>query len=114
MYVDGASITYDTASPKHIWTYATGSGEELTDESSCPCNTGSIAQVPPYVGSDYYCETGNNASGIAVDTFLPDDPLWDGQQCPGVEAPRGGATSLRIRFLNTPNNEQDGCGMYGM
>ena len=52
----------------------------------CPCNSGSTAQVPPYVGSDYYCETGNNG----VQTFwgfLPNDTLWDGQQCVGVEAP---------------------------
>ena len=44
----------------------------------------STAQVPPYVGSDYYCETGNNAG---VPGQFPNDPLWDGQQCDGVEAP---------------------------
>ena len=84
-YVDGASITYDTASPKHIWTYAVGYG--LTQEiNTCPCNAGGTAIVPPYVGSDYYCETGNNA-GSAFWSFLPDDPLWDGRQCDGLEAP---------------------------
>ena len=85
-YVDGASITYDTASPKHIWTYAVGYGlSQVT--TSCPCNTDSAAQVPPYVGSDYYCETGNNAVDPQLGVFLPNDPLWDGQQCVGVEAP---------------------------
>ena len=44
-YVDGASIMYDTASPKHIWTYAVGYGLAL-DTSSCPCNTNSAAHVP--------------------------------------------------------------------
>ena len=84
-YVDGVSITYDTASPKHIWTYAVGYG--LTQEiNTCPCNTGGIAVVPPYVGNDYYCETGNNAASSILE-FLPGDPLWDGQQCVGVEAP---------------------------
>ena len=84
-YVDGVSITYDTASPKHIWTYAVGYGlaQEIT---ACPCNFGGTAIVPPYVGNDYYCETGNNVTS-AFSGFLPDDPLWDGQQCPGVEAP---------------------------
>ena len=52
----------------------------------CPCNSGSTAQVPPYVGSDYYCETGYNAAG-ALNQFFPNDTLWDGQQCVGVEAP---------------------------
>ena len=65
-YVDGASITYNTAVPKHIWTYATGvssttATREDRKDALCPCNTNSTAQVPPYVGTDYYCETGNNA-----------------------------------------------------
>ena len=83
-YVDGASITYDTRSPKHIWTYATAQKLGLGN-STCPCNTGSTAQVPPYVGSDYYCETGNDNNIASYDFFL-NDPLWDGQQCDGVEA----------------------------
>ena len=81
-YVDGASITYNTATPKHIWTYATGNSLAI-NKHTCPYNTGNSAEPPPLVGSDYYCETGNNAVG----SFFPDDPLWDGQQCDGVEAP---------------------------
>ena len=88
-YVDGASITYDTAAPKHIWTYATGLSIQSAcgHSCNCPCNTGNTGQVPPYVGNDYYCETGNNVPGIPTNTFFPNDPLWDGQQCVGVEAP---------------------------
>ena len=86
-YVDGASITYDTAVSKHIWTYATGiSLHDTVSASLCPCNYGSTAPVPPYVGSDYYCETGYNMKGFKLD-FFPNDTLWDGQQCVGVEAP---------------------------
>ena len=87
-YVDGASITYDTAAPKHIWTYATGlSIQNFCSDCNCPCNTDSIPQVPPFVGNDYYCETGSNVPGVPTNTFLLNDPLWDGQQCDGVEAP---------------------------
>ena len=88
-YVNGASITYGTAVLKHIWTYAAGVSlySNPSPRASCPCNTGSTAQVPSYVGSDYYCETGYNSLGISYNTFFPNDPLWDGQQCPGVEAP---------------------------
>ena len=78
------------AVPKHIWTYATGVALSVTIEyqtTLCPCNSGSIAQVPSYVGSDYYCETGNNAADPAHNSFYSNDPLWDGQQCDGVEAP---------------------------
>ena len=84
-YVDGASITYNAASPKHIWTYATGS-RLFIDTNTCPCNSGNSAEAPPFVGNDYYCETGNNAAGNQIVKFY-DDPLWDGQQCDGVEAP---------------------------
>ena len=88
IYVHGASITYGTAVLKHIWTYAAGVSLQYLPStvSLCPCNSGSNLLVPPYVGSDYYCETGYNAPGLHSG-FLPNDPLWDGQQCPGVEAP---------------------------
>ena len=85
-YVDGASLTYDTSSPKHIWTFAVGN-HVTVGLSGCPCLLHSTAQVPPYVGSDYYCETGNNAGFYNNKTFFLGDPLWDGQQCPGEEAP---------------------------
>ena len=91
-YVDGASITYGSAPRKHIWTYANGvnlvypyaidGGTKL----NCPCNKDNPAVVPPYVGSDYYCETGDNDYSCCA-TFYPNDALWDGQQCPGEEAP---------------------------
>ena len=89
LYVDGASITYDTASPKHIWTYATGHSlfYEPCTACLCPCNTNSTAQVPPYIGSDYYCETGSNQLNGVPSGFFPNDPLWDGKQCVGEEAP---------------------------
>ena len=55
---------------------------------NCPCNNGNSVLPPPFVGSDYYCETGDN--GNTCCDFSPlysNDPLWDGQQCPGEEAP---------------------------
>ena len=87
-YVEGFSITYGTAVVKHIWTYANGISLQYTNPKyECPCNNGSTAQVPPYVGNDYYCETGYNELGHPSFSFFPDDPLWDGQQCVGAEAP---------------------------
>ena len=88
VYVDGASITYGTAMPKHIWTYAAGLSLRGTRfRYECPCNTGNVFSTPPYVGSDYYCETGYNQAGYALTDILVDDPLWDGEQCVGEEAP---------------------------
>ena len=88
-YVEGASITYGTAdATKHIWTYAVGVSLSIGMEKfRCPCNDGSTAVVPPYVGSDYYCETGYNAGGFRNSFLFSNDTLWDGQQCPSEEAP---------------------------
>ena len=88
-YVDGASITYGTGdATKHIWTYATGVSysSNSNPRAVCPCNVGSPAEVPPYVGNDYYCETGFNSHG-ARQGFRPDDPLWNGEQCAPEERP---------------------------
>ena len=84
-YVDGASITCGSAPRKHIWTYA--AGVNLSPGlSRCPCNTGNGHNSPPFVGSDYYCETGDNDDTCCDYNLFSNDTLWDGQQCPGVEA----------------------------
>ena len=86
-YVDGVSITYGSPSRKHIWTYATGLYLGGT-QYNCPCNNGNLLVAPLFVGSDYYCETGDNDKNCCnISAFYPNDPLWDGQQCPGEEAP---------------------------
>ena len=110
-YVDGASITYGSTPRKHIWTYASGYNLHTTyKEWTCPCNTDSTNTSPSYVENDYlhttykewtypcntdstntspsyvendyYCETSDNIIAITIS-----DPLWDGQQCDGAEAP---------------------------
>ena len=74
-YVDGASITYGSNPRKHIWTYANGA--YLPIQNGCPCSAGNEFVTPSYIGSSYYCETGDSIN----------DPLWDGQQCFGIQAP---------------------------
>ena len=90
VYVDGVSITYGGAPRKHIWTYANGLNLMFPGypETDCPCNTNSSVVPPLFVGSDYYCETGDNDKTCCdYSTLYSNDTLWDGQQCPGVEAP---------------------------
>ena len=91
VYVDGASITYGSAPRKHIWTYANGVNLVFAGappfQYNCPCNDAIPLAPPPFVGSDYYCETGDNDHTCCSNTLHPNDPLWDGQQCPGEEAP---------------------------
>ena len=88
VYVDGVSITYGSAPRKHIWTYANGVNLVYPlPQFNCPCNTNNSVVPPLFVGSDYYCETGDNDKTCCDATLYSNDPLWDGQQCPGEEAP---------------------------
>ena len=84
-YVDGASITYGSNPRKHVWTYAVGARTSTLTQYDCPCNSGSSRQAPPFVGSDYYCESGLVANMRIIKVY--DDPLWDGQQCTRLEGP---------------------------
>ena len=59
--VDGVSIT---AGATHVWTYAAGFQEAKREpsedqEPNCPCNSASQHVTPPFVGNDYYCESGS-------------------------------------------------------
>ena len=78
-YVCGVSLTH--GSPRqHIWTFAAGSYEQdYTDYDACPCDATISITIPPFVGGDYFCESGVNSCNYSG--FHPDDPLWDGQNC---------------------------------
>ena len=86
-YVDGVSITYGSAPRKHIWTYAAGPRDTIMYSGTydCPCKQNSTTITPPFVGTDYYCESGVE---LCCPIDIPsNDTLWDGQQCGGGEAP---------------------------
>ena len=69
--------------PQHIWTYAAAFSENRVGDLKLPCNNGSTTELLPYVGSDYYYESGNSGNDCGI--FHNSDPLWDGQQCGGVD-----------------------------
>ena len=59
IYFDGVAIMY--GSPRqHIWTFAAGREENSTrsTDNVCPCDTTSDIRIPPFVGDDYFCESG--------------------------------------------------------
>ena len=96
-YVDGVSLTHGAPGARqHIWTFAAGRTE--IDQSgyttySCPCSTTGTVSVPPFVGNDYFCESGLNTAWAGQRILFLDDPLWDGQNC------RAGTTCCQF---NTP------------
>ena len=90
-YVDGLSLTHGApGSRQHIWTFAsglfTGCGGGIYRERRCPCDNEYSRRSPPFVGSDYFCEsTRTECNWHADDRFrlYPDAQLWDGQVCEG-------------------------------
>ena len=83
----GITLTYSNNPRKHIWTYAGGIYEQRAIEYYCPCNNGSpyMNYAIPFVGNDYYCESGRDTYSSSS-VLYSNDPLWDGQDCPGNEA----------------------------
>ena len=105
-YNDGIGTTIDSAydsgisltrgSPRqHIWTFAAGYRENYrySDNGFCPCDTTTITiTIPPFVGGDYFCESGRHPGDPYG--LYSDDPLWDGDGCT--------ASSTCCSFNNPP------------
>ena len=80
IYVDGVSVTH--GNPRtHIWTFAVGVHElgSSGNQHNCPCDGG--ASPPPFVGNNYFCETGDDTPNVELHRFYYEDPLWDGFDC---------------------------------
>ena len=95
-YVDGVSLTHGLNPRKHIWTFANALDEVHSNEWVCPCtktDTPYAGIVPPFIGNDYFCDTGSRNS-YALHQFYSEDPLWDGTGC--------GGTSTCCQFNNPP------------
>lgn len=94
-FLDGISITYGNSPRKHIWTFVAALDEVRSDQNVCPCtktDSDFTGTVPPFIGQDYFCDTGSRAAFQF--RFYPNDPLWDGSGC--------GGTSTCCEFNNPP------------
>ena len=85
-YVDGVSLTHgQSGSRTHIWTFASSLAEIYDGRfitQFCRCVTANAPSHPPFVGNDYFCESGLNSAWVdGQHIFYPADPLWDGQNC---------------------------------
>ena len=101
-YLDGVSLTHGTVgSRQHIWSFTASNYEIFPNEYrtslNCACtNTGEnwVHQIPPFIGNNYFCDTGNPGPGFSHYLVFADDPLWDGQGC--------GPTNTCCEFNNPP------------
>ena len=89
-YVDGISVTIGSQR-KHVWTFIAAFLENKIfpahTSTACPCGSNSTVEPQSFVGSDYFCESGNPATiagTFSEDAFYP-DPLWNGEECGLVE-----------------------------
>ena len=95
VFVDGISLTHGQDPRKHISTFAAAAHKLSSSvHAICPCtNRHNNFKIPPYVGNDYFCDTGSSDQVGCI--FYPDDPLWDGQgcgpndDCCSINCPRG-------------------------
>ncbi len=94
-YVEGVSITHGQSPRKHIWTFAAAVDETRSNLYTCPCTktvTTYTGVVPPFVGNDYFCDTGSRQEWESI--LYSEDPLWDGEGC--------GPTSSCCQFNSPP------------
>ena len=103
-YVQGLSVTH--GSPRnHIWTFAAGVSKDVRIyHYNCPCAHYRYRAAPPFVGENYYCESGWSVANPRKQWYL-DDPLWDSEGCPygSTCCDRGGPwfnTTLRKEVSN--------------
>ena len=83
-YIDGISLTHGSPR-KHIWSFISGPFENH-HASFCPCGTVGQWSAPSFIGTDYYCESGNPKIGWDTKLYT-NDLLWDGQGCGYKEGP---------------------------
>ena len=94
IYVEGISVatfSFDLGVPvTHIWTFAVSNDGENSG-GSCPCVSNGSPQPPSFVGTNYFCEGG-------------DDPLWDGEGCSAADSCSCTANGppLFLRTLDSP------------
>ena len=81
LVMDGVLISHGK-SQKHIWAYATGKEKVPLSvyHGFCPCTDPRYdGIVPPFIGNDYYCDSGVESGPVAGQFYTT--PLWTGEGC---------------------------------
>ena len=80
-YVSGVAVMYGNPR-QHIWTYGAWENQLTPGAWNCSCDTNGVISIPPFVGEDYFCESGYvHGSGIPWNKLHSNDTLWDGRDC---------------------------------
>ena len=81
--IDDILISHGKAQ-EHIWAYATARKKPNVTANArkriCPCHPEFNGQVPPFIGNDYYCDSGVENDSVALGQFYS-TPLWTAEGC---------------------------------
>eukprot|EP00730_Choanoeca_flexa_P002100 TRINITY_DN10911_c0_g1_i1.p1 TRINITY_DN10911_c0_g1~~TRINITY_DN10911_c0_g1_i1.p1 ORF type:complete len:518 (+),score=65.52 TRINITY_DN10911_c0_g1_i1:293-1846(+) len=84
--LDGFMLTRFSPNREHVWSFAVGfihKEDEYGNPGACPCRGG--AKPPAFIGTHYFCESGNDADTVSPrDVWYP-TKLWDGKPCLGCD-----------------------------
>ena len=107
-YACGVSVTHGTPR-NHIWTFVAGGAEGNPSWSgACPCDAISTIGIPPFVGNDYFCESGVNEPWGSGPRYIlnSNDKLWDGEDClPSSTCCSQHNPPYFTKQLSTPTND---------
>ena len=103
-FVDGIVLTH--GSPRnHIWTFTAGVNQ-FNSRYGCPCNRGSYSYaLPPYVGTDYFCDSGYPVNAPPPASYFTNDPLWDGAGCVSGSCCTFNSPPWFCKNLSTPTTD---------
>ena len=79
-YLDGVSLTHGAEGKRqHIWSFASAYNQvESNAIVYCPKDK---SGVPPFVGDNFFCDSGYSGTGFGGYVYHMDHPLWDGEGC---------------------------------
>ena len=82
-YLDGVSLTHGAEGKRqHIWSFASAYNQvESGDTYHIFCPASNKSTTPPFVGNDYFCDSGFAGTGFGGYVYHTEDPLWNGEGC---------------------------------
>ena len=65
--------------------------------------------APPFVGNNYYCESGYNGTDYPSSVLYTSDPLWDGEQCGSEGSCCSTAPWFTVDLVNPTSDDIEVC-----
>ena len=104
VFVDGIVLSH--GSPRvHIWTFVAAHDQYSTTYHQDGCSCNGNGPVPPYVGNDYFCDSGYPVNAQPPLNYFTHDPLWDGAGCVSGSCCTFNSPPWFCKNLSTPTTD---------